>query len=142
MGPILLHPFDLQRRSCLPRRFAIVGLRSAKTPVMLVLLSSWTGLTFSRLDRLHPIGSRAKWGPAICLQRSQTYTFNRSCLYSAGPGLTVFFKHGPIANKKVKYAVLDDLNNSFFKSKQWSLLSGNVRPNFFNSSYVFKLFSV
>ena len=38
---VLLHLFDLKRRSCLPRRSAIDGLRSAKTPVMLVLLSSW-----------------------------------------------------------------------------------------------------
>jgi len=38
---VLLHLFDLQRRSCLPRRFTIDRLHSAKTPVMLVLLSSW-----------------------------------------------------------------------------------------------------
>jgi len=38
---VLLHRFDLQCSSCLYRRFAIDGLRSAKTPVMLVLLSSW-----------------------------------------------------------------------------------------------------
>jgi len=38
---VLLHLFDLQRRSCLPRRFAVNRLRGAKTPVMLVMLSSW-----------------------------------------------------------------------------------------------------
>ena len=37
---VLLHLFDLQCSSCLSRRFAIDGLRSAKTPVMPVLLSS------------------------------------------------------------------------------------------------------
>ena len=38
---VLLRLFDLQCSSCLPRRFAIDGLRSAKILVMLVLLSSW-----------------------------------------------------------------------------------------------------
>jgi len=38
---VLLHRFELQCSSCLHRRFAIDGLRSGKTPVMLVLLSSW-----------------------------------------------------------------------------------------------------
>ena len=38
---VLLHLFDLQCSSCLPRRLAIDGLGSAKTPMMLVLLSSW-----------------------------------------------------------------------------------------------------
>jgi len=38
---VLLHFYDLQCSSCLPRGFVIDGLRSATTPVMLVLLSSW-----------------------------------------------------------------------------------------------------
>jgi len=47
------------------------------------------GPAFSRLDRLLPIGPRAKGGPAL---RLRTYTSNRKCSYSAGAGPTVFVK--------------------------------------------------
>jgi len=36
----------------------------------------YSGPAFSRLDRLLPIGPRAKGGPVL---RLQTYTFNRKC---------------------------------------------------------------
>jgi len=48
------------------------------------------GPAFSRLDRLLPIGPRAKGGLAL---RLRTYTFNRKCLCSAGAGPTVFVKY-------------------------------------------------
>jgi len=53
-----------------------------------------TGPDFSRLDRLLPIGPRAKGGPTL---RLQTYAFNRKCLCSAGAGPTVFLGVGPVA---------------------------------------------
>ena len=96
---------------------------------------SWPA--FSRLDRLLPIGPRAKGGSAL---RLQTYTFNRKYLCSAGTGSTLFFNRGVHCDQKpseikMNRAVFNATNhhNSLFNRNNDHCFPSMCSLSFFNS---------
>ena len=69
-------------------------------------LAAWTDCIQS--------GPAPKGAPSYTYKRTQTYTCNRSCLYSADPELTVFFKGGAHCQQKSEMRGFERPQHSFF----------------------------